>query len=253
MKSILVVDDEQRIRHILGEILRRKGFDLLEADDAVTAHQILTSGRRVDLLLLDINMPDIQGDTLYEVVQSFHYKTRVIVCSVFPVEEQNKRVPNAVDYYDKSESFSILIQKIELALNGECPQKRILIIDDDPYFRLLYRKLLQKEGHFPLEASDHPDTFRFLRKYFNNIDIILLDIAMPCVTGTHFFTMIRREYPDAKIIITSAFPLDRQRTAVPQANDYYDKSESLGILLQKIKTALGAGKERTHEYVHPHP
>lgn len=62
-------------------------------------------------------MPDLQGDELNQVIQVFHYKTRVIVCSVLPIEEQSRRIPDAVDYYDKSESFSSLMHKINAVLS----------------------------------------------------------------------------------------------------------------------------------------
>ena len=112
MGTILVVDDDEKINRMLTLILRRKGFDVIKAGDAPSAHEVLRSGRRIDLVLLDINMPGVQGDELNEILQSFHYKTRVMVCSVFPVEEQAKRIPGATDYYDKAESFSVLIGKV---------------------------------------------------------------------------------------------------------------------------------------------
>ena len=119
MKTILVVDDEERIRRILWEILRKKEFHVIKTKNVVEAHHLLKNGEKVDLVLLDINMPEVQGDTLNEVLQSFHYKTRVIVCSVLPIEEQSKRVPNATDYYDKSESFSVLTRKIDMVFKNE--------------------------------------------------------------------------------------------------------------------------------------
>ena len=119
MKTILVVDDEERILRILGEILNQNGFHVIKAASAPEAHRLLKDHGPIDLVLLDINMPEVAGDTLYEVMQVFHYKSRVIVCSVLPVEEQSKRIINAVDYYDKSESFAILLQKIGRAFDGE--------------------------------------------------------------------------------------------------------------------------------------
>ena len=127
MKTILVVDDEERIRRMLSLMLRRKGFHVIKVNDAIAAHQLLREGQKVDLVLLDINLPEIQGDTLNEILQSFHYKTRVIVCSVLPIEEQSKRIPNALDYYDKSESFSVLMHKIEMVFKNEMVYKKILL------------------------------------------------------------------------------------------------------------------------------
>lgn len=123
MGTILVVDDDEKINRMLTLILRRRGFEVIKAGDAASAHELLKSGRKIDLVLLDINMPSVAGDELNEVIESFHYKTRVLVCSVLPVEEQVKRVPHAADYYDKSESFSVLIGKVGRILNREVALK----------------------------------------------------------------------------------------------------------------------------------
>jgi len=238
MKTILIVDDEARFRVIFGQILERRGFHVITANDALQAHQILKETPKVDLVLLDINMPEIHGDILYEVMQSFHYKSRVIVCSVLPVEEQSRIIPDAVDYYDKSEDFLTLLQKIEMVFGKETFDKKILIIDDDAHIRSLYRKFLMRAGYFPIDVGDHPETFRFLRKQIQNIDLILLDIAMPNISGLEYFNMIREEYPQARVMVTSVFTEDQQRTFIRNADDYFDKSGSHKVLLEKVKCLL---------------
>ncbi|MCB9757948.1 MAG: response regulator [Candidatus Omnitrophica bacterium] len=119
MKTILIVDDQTRIRQILGRVLMNEGFHVIKAKDAMQAQQVLKEGKKVDLMLLDINMPQVQGDTLYDVVQAFHYRTKVIVCSVLPMDEQSKKIPGAVDYYDKTDDLSILLKKIEEVFKKE--------------------------------------------------------------------------------------------------------------------------------------
>lgn len=241
MKTILVVDDEERIRRVFWEVLRRRGFHVIKVKDAMEAHQILNEGQKVDLILLDINMPEVPGDTLNEVLQTFFAKTKVIVCSVLPVEEQSKRIPNADDYHDKSESFNILLQKINRVFEDESPQnhKKILIIDDNPKIRLMYRRLLMAAGYYPIDTGDHPDSFRFLKSQVKNIDLFLLDIAMPRISGLEYFKMIREKYPEAKVIITSVFSEDQQKYLIFKADDYFDKSEDHKVLLGKVKNLIG--------------
>ncbi len=113
MKTILIVDDQERIRQILSRVLTNEGFHVIKAKDAIEAHQLLKEGKKVDLMLLDINMPEVSGNTLYDVVQAFHYRTKVIVCSVLPMDEQSKKIPEAADYYDKTDDLSVLLKKIE--------------------------------------------------------------------------------------------------------------------------------------------
>lgn len=240
MKTILVVEDEDRMRRMLTLILRRKEYHVIKADSAIEAHRVLKEFPAIDLILLDINMPDVQGDVLNQVQQAFHYKKRVIVCSVLPVEEQRDRVPDAVDYYDKSESFSVLINKIETVFRNEKTSKKILIIDDEPKIRMMYRQLFLDAGYFPIDSGDRPETFAFLKKNIADIDLILLDIAMPKITGLEFYEMIKNKNPKTKIIISSVFSENQQKYLIYRADDYFDKSDSHKVLLKKVEALLNS-------------
>lgn len=239
MKTILVVDDDERIRRILGQMLRGRGFNVVHANNAIEAHRLVTEEKQsVDLILLDINMPAVPGDILYEVLQAFHHKTKVIVCSVLPVEEQSKRVPDAADYYDKSESFGVLIQKIERALGNVRAAKKIFIIANDPHIRTLYCKLLMSAGYFPVDSGDHPEKLNFFQKGVENVDLVLLDIAVLINSGFEFCEKLRQEYPQAKVIIFNVFSEDRQKSLIYKADDYFDVSEGPKVLLEKVKHVM---------------
>lgn len=117
MKKILVVDDERKIRAIYTKLLIMEGFEVVEASNADDANEILKKNE-IDLVLLDIKMPGIDGGILYEIIQSFHRKIKVIVASVYPLIEQRQFVKDASDYYDKSQGTEILLAKIKNALDG---------------------------------------------------------------------------------------------------------------------------------------
>lgn len=57
---ILVVDDEDVLREMLGDALRLSGFEVLEAADGSKALTVLQSGK-VDLIISDVNMPGMDG------------------------------------------------------------------------------------------------------------------------------------------------------------------------------------------------
>lgn len=58
--DILVVDDDESIRQLLGQILEMKGYAFNLAADAARARKLL-SGKYFDLVLCDINMPGESG------------------------------------------------------------------------------------------------------------------------------------------------------------------------------------------------
>jgi DNA-binding response OmpR family regulator len=113
--KILIVDDEERIRSVFVKIMQREGFDVIEASGAGEAYDLLLENA-VDLILLDINMMAVDGTVLYEIAQVFCGKSKIIVTSVYPLEDQKKLIPGAADYYDKSDSLQILIRKVNRLL-----------------------------------------------------------------------------------------------------------------------------------------
>jgi DNA-binding NtrC family response regulator len=66
--TVLLVDDEQKIRRVLGQALRAEGHDVLEAAGAREAQRVMAE-RPVDVLIIDNLMPDMTGlDLIKELV-----------------------------------------------------------------------------------------------------------------------------------------------------------------------------------------
>jgi len=124
MKKILIVDDEKKIRKIYNGLLTGEGFEVIERSNAMEASETLVR-EKVDLVLLDIKMPEVDGSILYEVMQLFHKRVKVIVTSVYPLDEQKHLIAGASDYYDKSQGIDMLISKINKVLeNGQVEEKK---------------------------------------------------------------------------------------------------------------------------------
>lgn len=60
MKTILTVDDSASLRQMLGVVLRGEGYEVVEAVDGVDALSKL-NGRELNLVLTDVNMPNMDG------------------------------------------------------------------------------------------------------------------------------------------------------------------------------------------------
>src|SRR3954469_11863816 len=66
--KILVVDDEPNVLLTMSAILRQEGYDVDEASNGAQALQALAA-RRYDLVLTDLNMPQVDGMAVLEAVQ----------------------------------------------------------------------------------------------------------------------------------------------------------------------------------------
>ena len=60
--TVLVVDDESRMRKLIKDFLMQKGYSILEAGDGEEALQVFTENQnQISLILLDVMMPKLDG------------------------------------------------------------------------------------------------------------------------------------------------------------------------------------------------
>ncbi|KZM52821.1 MULTISPECIES: response regulator transcription factor [Aeribacillus] len=71
MAKILIVDDDPHIRKLIRVILSDEGFTILEAEDGKDALSLLDS-EKVDLIILDIMMPNMDGWDLCENIRTYY-------------------------------------------------------------------------------------------------------------------------------------------------------------------------------------
>jgi len=69
MKRVLVVDDDTPVRRIIKHHLLKEGFEVVEAEDGMKALEVVRS-TSVDLILLDIRMPMMDGYELADRLQA---------------------------------------------------------------------------------------------------------------------------------------------------------------------------------------
>ena len=93
-KTILVVDDEQAVRHMLAFMLKREGYAVIEAANANTASTMIAD-HRPDLILLDWMMPGITGIELTRSLRkdSFSREIPIIMLTARAEEEDKIRLP----------------------------------------------------------------------------------------------------------------------------------------------------------------
>ena len=82
---ILVCDDERGIREILARLLRREGYEVLEAADGVAA-LVVISERAPDAVFLDIRMPGPDGFEVLRRVKQFRPRLPVIIVTTHAAE-----------------------------------------------------------------------------------------------------------------------------------------------------------------------
>jgi two-component system chemotaxis response regulator CheY len=68
-KTIMIVDDSASTRQLASLVLRQEGYELIEACDGVDA-LVKLNGRKVSLIISDVNMPNMDGITFVKAVKA---------------------------------------------------------------------------------------------------------------------------------------------------------------------------------------
>ena len=115
--KILVVDDEPRMRKLVKDFLSAKGYEVLEAADGEEAVERFMGDREIDLLILDVMMPKMDG---WEVVKAVRQYSRVpIIMLTARGEERDELLGFKLgvdEYISKPFSPKILVARVEALL-----------------------------------------------------------------------------------------------------------------------------------------
>jgi CheY-like chemotaxis protein len=90
---VLVVDDDPLARGMVAEMLAGMGFEVRQAESAVAAVASISQHGVVDLLLLDLKMPEMSGVELHQLLIKDLPHLKVVYMTGFPVEAAQVESP----------------------------------------------------------------------------------------------------------------------------------------------------------------
>ncbi len=120
--KILIVDDEPRIREFISQYLSVSGYDIETAKDGIEALNIIAKGD-IDLCILDVMMPFMDGITCLKEMRSRGFQTPVIILSA-KGEEYDKITgfdAGSDDYIVKPFSPKELVARVKAVLQRVNP------------------------------------------------------------------------------------------------------------------------------------
>jgi len=118
---ILIVDDDEMFRESLAENLSDAGFATTAFGDGPSALRHLADARTPDIILLDWKMPEMTGIEVLRQLRDRNVEAPVVFLTVLSdqIYEEAGLLGGAVDFVEKSRSFSILLHRLELILRGK--------------------------------------------------------------------------------------------------------------------------------------
>jgi DNA-binding response OmpR family regulator len=202
--TILVADDDPAILKLIQRLL--SPWSNVQCSESGLGALSAMVRRHFDLVILDYELSDISGLEVLTQARRMDAGDPSPVMMLSAVREHQMVMrliaAGAQNYMVKPFTPELLLERVALVLNRQ--KKTILIVDDDPLIREIFRKRLSQRGHNVVLAINGAQALEFMRKV--HPQAILLDRQMPRMNGNEFLQELRRhdDTRDIPVIMLSA-------------------------------------------------
>jgi CheY-like chemotaxis protein len=211
--TVLVIDDDPRVRELMQRFLGKEGLRMVEAADGKEGLR-LARELRPDAITLDVLMPGMDGWAVLSALKAEPTVAEIPVIMITILDE--KRVGyalGATEYLTKPidwKRLTAILQSYKAA-GATC---RVLVVEDDAGTRKLLRSTLKKQGWEVSEVENGRVALERLAT--SRPDLILLDLMMPEMDGFQFLDHLRArdDWRSIPVIVVTAKDLtgeDRRR------------------------------------------
>jgi PAS domain S-box-containing protein len=263
---VLIVDDNRITLHVIKRLVESFGCRAVIAgsgEEALTLYSETLDDDPMDLVLMDIGLPGMDGITAIKRIWELNLSNRVpvIIISASGSENEMRRASEAgIEHYllkpvKHSGLFDAMVEALgfKSARGTDTPAKlvtpehfsglNVLLVEDNPINQKVATEILRLGGIEPeivdngVKAIDAVKTGRF--------DLVLMDIQMPEMDGREATTVIRQELglTELPVIAMTAHTMegDRDKCLAAGMNDYVAKPIDPELLFQSIGNAVDGG------------
>jgi CheY-like chemotaxis protein len=264
-RHVLVVDDNATNRRIVAVLLDRWGMTAEATGSPSEALAWVKAGRRFDLAVVDLHMPELDGIALAGAVHAAEAGAALPVVILSSLGVRDRASEDIAAFLVKPVKPSALHDTLATVLAGQASAVsvraaspaidhdlgakhplRLLLAEDNPVNQKLALRLLERMGY---EATIANNGLEAIAAYESApFDVILMDVQMPELDGLEATRRIRARWPgDAgpRIVAMTANAMEGDREACLEAgmDDYIAKPirpEALGkaLLASTSRTAV---------------
>lgn len=249
LRKVLLIEDQKEQSDALKALFKDKDIDIVQALNGKEALASLEN-QTFDCVILDLNLPDIDGMDLLEQIKSRDKKVPVIINTAMELEPD--KLKQLLKYSDATvlkspKSGDRLIDEVNLFLHkvkgieplknlgnnhnlddsdATLKNKVVLLVDDDMRNIFSISAMLDQYDMKVEIANDGVEALEKLEE-LNKVDIVLMDIMMPRMDGYETMKNIRNNNGWRKLPIIAltakAMKDDKQKCITAGANDYITK------------------------------
>jgi CheY-like chemotaxis protein len=157
---------------------------------------------------------------------------------------------NVYSEKDKGTIFNIYLPASEKeALKNDKPeeiilkgQESILLVDDEGTIIKVIKEILEALGYHVLTVSNGREALKIYKENKDKIDLVILDMIMPDMSGGETFEHLKEINSDIKVILSSGYSLNGEAAGIMArgCQGFIQKPASLAVLSQKIREVLGS-------------
>ncbi len=251
-KRCLIVDDIQENTYILTELLQYHGMEVVTTNQAADALEkfITILYNRVNLVITDLRMPGMSGQTLILEIRKFeksHARAEVPIIVFTGESSPTEKVAclsqyGANEYLLKPVKLHDLIKAVEKLLSKVQAQhlKSVLLVDDDVVSRKIIVSLLKQHGEKCDECGCIEEAKQKVREGVEKYDVIFLDSELPDGTGSDFMDYYRQHWLGLGFVEKQVPVVSMSGNSVQDQQRKYASHTNMHAYLQKpvSKSAL---------------
>ena len=253
---IIIVDDSRIARMALSRELEPLGFELIHFASGLQAITYLQKND-ADLMMLDIEMPGLDGFETCNVIRTDLYKGEkmgirnpqmpiVFSTSADTISRRERGFKvGATDFIEKSflpgELFDLV--KSILYADDELKGQTVLLVEKSQTARRFAQLVLKEQGLEILEADSYEQGLQLFLENIDDIDLVMVEDTIPGPGGRAFCVKIRKEIGDRTIPLVCTSTLKKRQNIIEVykagASDYlespYLKEELLARVISHLK------------------
>ncbi len=119
-------------------------------------------------------------------------------------------------------------------------QPTLLLVEDDELVRDAMTRLFVREGYMVLTAATGHDAIGVLRTPSSSIDVVLLDIGLPDVSGADLCARLRQFFPDLPVVVCTGAASPQEAADLRQLGitHFFCKPIAMPDLIAAVRSAL---------------
>jgi CheY-like chemotaxis protein/nitrogen-specific signal transduction histidine kinase len=202
-ETILLVEDDERVRRFTRTVLEDLGYRVIEAEDGNAALEQADSAGQIDLLLSDVVLPRLSGREIAQRLAPRRPQMRVLFISGYT---ENAIVHHGVldaglNFLPKPFTPDSLGRKVREVLDAPLRPRCVLLAAPSGTARDEMNGILRDAGYATILATTSAECLKFTSR--RAVDLILTPLELPGYTPPEALAFFREEFPHIRVAALS--------------------------------------------------